>query len=90
MIFLDLGYKLHFSLFFINYLESGLIVSFLDGSPVNDLPDLLQVGWSQVLILEVVGVLPNIDGEERNESLGLNLVLKDRVSGEIQISVVRE
>jgi len=53
----------------------GLVESVLDTSPVDDLPNVGQVVRSEVLVLKVVGMFPDIDGEERDEALGLNLVL---------------
>ena len=32
--------------------------------PVDDLPYLLEEGWPHVLVVEVVGVHPNINGQQ--------------------------
>jgi hypothetical protein len=47
----------------------------LNASPVDDLPDLLEIIWSEVLVLEVVGVFPDIDGEQGDLAVGGNEVL---------------
>lgn len=36
--------------------------------PVDDLPHLLEVGWSRISIVEVVGVFPNINTQKRDET----------------------
>ena len=44
-------------------------------SPINNPPKCLQVGCAPILVVEVVGVFPNVEGEEGSEAVG------DRVIG---------
>lgn len=56
-------------------LLGGSDVSVLNFSPVDDLPDFFQVIWSEVLVLEVVGVFPDVDSQKRNQAVWLDHVL---------------
>mmetsp|Transcript_14257 Transcript_14257/g.35930 ORF Transcript_14257/g.35930 Transcript_14257/m.35930 type:complete len:255 (-) Transcript_14257:209-973(-) len=62
-------------------LEGGL-VSLFDVLPVDDLPDGLDVVWPHVLVLEVVGVLPNIDSQQRH-STGERVLVWHRLHKEL-------
>ena len=60
-------WQIHF-----NYLltsKSGTIPP-LQHSPVHDLPELGEVGGTAVLVVEVVGVLPDVEGEDGTEAAG--------------------
>ena len=49
--------------------------------PVNHVPERLDVVGSTVLIVEVVGVLPDVDGEQWNEGSRLvdeSILIKSR------------
>ena len=46
------------------------IIPFFDDSPVEDLPEGGEVGGAAVLVVEVVGVLPDVEGEEGLEAAG--------------------
>ena len=43
-------------------------------APGQDLPQLSEVGGAAVLVVEVVGVLPDVEGEERGEAAGDGVV----------------
>ena len=43
--------------------------AFLDGRPVDDAPPCFDVVGSTVLVVEIVGVLPYIDPENRSLAL---------------------
>ena len=45
-------------------------VAALQHGPVHDLPELLELGGAAVLEVEVVGVLPDVEGEYGLEALG--------------------
>ncbi len=38
--------------------------------PVKNLPEVVKLGGTAVLVVEVVGVLPDVEGEERAEAFG--------------------
>ena len=40
--------------------------SFGNFSPVHDLPDFFHKVWSNILVVNVVSMLPDIDGEKRD------------------------
>ncbi len=50
-------------------LVGGLVARGDDG-PVDDLPQFGEVVGAAVLVVEVVGVLPDVEGEEGAEALG--------------------
>ena len=43
-------------------------VAALDDLPVDDLPEGGEMGGTTVLVVQIVGVLPDIEGEERGET----------------------
>jgi hypothetical protein len=45
----------------------GLGESFSNGGPVDDFPDVLEVIRTNVLVLQVVSVLPNINTQKRGQ-----------------------
>ena len=47
--------------------RSGGIKSFGNFGPVHNLPNFLHKVWSHVLVVDIIGVLPNIDGQERHQ-----------------------
>src|ERR1700691_912996 len=46
-----------------------------DGRPVHDVPPRVEVVGAAVLVLEVVGVLPDVDAEQRDLAGGDRVVL---------------
>ena len=56
--------------------------------PVYHIPPRSQVVWPTVLVVEVVGVLPNIDAEYRGQALHIRAVLIGRgKTGKVTTSV---
>jgi hypothetical protein len=55
---------------------SGFKVSIFDASPVDNLPNFVEIRWSEVLVLEIVSMFPDINSQERGQSVSLNLVLR--------------
>ena len=55
------------------------------GAPVDDLPDLLQVVGAQVFVVEVVGVLPHVDRQQRQQAqlVGDQLLVARRDDGQL-------
>ena len=43
-------------------------VALLDQTPGEDVPDFLEVVSTAVLVVEVVGMLPDVDSDERDAS----------------------
>ena len=41
-------------------------IALLDDTPVEDVPEFLEVVSTAVLVVEVVGMLPDVDSDERN------------------------
>lgn len=67
-----------------NLLLNCVLVAFRNVLPVGDLPDCLDVIGTDVLVLQVIGVLPNINTKQRNEtSSWFKRILKIRVQLEI-------
>ena len=42
--------------------------------PIDNLPQCLQVGWASVLVVEIVGVLPDVESEDGAEPMGDGVV----------------
>src|SRR5947209_16506191 len=59
-------------------LAARLAVPALDLGPVDDVPPGLEVRRTLVLVLEVVGVLPDVDAEQRHVALHEGRVLVRR------------
>jgi len=57
----------------------GGLVELGDLRPVDDVPEVLHVLGAPVLVLEVVGVLPDVEGEDRNVALRQRRVLVGQV-----------
>jgi hypothetical protein len=57
----------HLSKTFLKALQSSL-VTLLNILPVHNAPNGLEVIGANILVLEIVGVLPDIDTKERNKS----------------------
>ena len=51
-----------------------MIVPFLDYAPIDNPPQRLEVCGAAVLVVEVVGVFPNVEGEEGPEAVGDGVV----------------
>ena len=49
-------------------LSTGTGIALADILPVGDLPDSLDVVGANILILEVVGVLPDVNSEQRDKA----------------------
>jgi hypothetical protein len=58
--------KRHSSSFFLTV----LVETVSDGLPVDNLPNGLEVIGTNVLVLEVVSVLPNVNAQKRNQTSG--------------------
>ena len=51
-----------------------MIVPFLDHAPIDNPPEGLEVRGAAVLVVEVVGVFPDVEGEEGAEAVGDGVV----------------
>ena len=51
----------------VDWVPSSSLISFGDLVPVDNLPDLFHIVGPNVKVVEVVGVLPDVDGEEWNQ-----------------------
>ena len=51
-----------------------MIVPFLDHAPIDNPPQGIEVRGAAVLVVEVVGVFPDVEGEEGAEAVGDGVV----------------
>ena len=49
-------------------LDASLLQPFVYHIPVDDLPKSVQMVWATVLIINVIGVFPNIESQQRPQA----------------------
>lgn len=53
----------------------GVLVAFVHVLPIGNLPDGLDVVGTNILVLKIVGMLPNVNTEDRDQTWKFNVVM---------------
>ena len=60
--------------FFCSLIRQKGLISCLYHTPVQDFPEFVEMGGAVVLVVQVVGVLPDVEGEEGSETMGYGVI----------------